>query len=80
MESATKMFIRARESVVRDTPMFGPAERGFEPLHEDERHVAEFWPAWSAGAEPLGIAYEIVVETDGPVDLAGLIERVRARA
>ena len=25
-------------SVVRDTPMFGPAERGFEPLHEDERH------------------------------------------
>lgn len=48
-------------------------------IHEDERHVAEFWPAWSAGAEPLGIAYEIVVETDGPVDLAGLIERVRAR-
>ncbi len=31
------MTIYARESVVRDTPMIGPAERGLEPLHESER-------------------------------------------
>jgi predicted kinase len=48
-------------------------------VHQDERHVAEFWPAWSVEAEPVGLAYGIVVGTDGPVDLAGLVERVRAR-
>jgi predicted kinase len=46
-------------------------------VHRDEEHVAAYWTTWVAGAEPLGVAYEIVVGTDGPVDVAGLAERVR---
>jgi predicted kinase len=50
------------------------------PLHQDELKVATHWAAWVEGAEPLGMAYEIRVRTDGPVDVVGLAERVRARA
>jgi predicted kinase len=46
-------------------------------VHRDEEHVAAHWTTWVAGAEPLGVAYEMVVGTDGPVDVAGLAERVR---
>jgi predicted kinase len=48
-------------------------------IHQDELKVAAHWDEWVAGAEPLGVAYGMRVGTDGPVDVAGLAERVRAR-
>jgi predicted kinase len=49
-------------------------------VHQDELKVATHWAEWAEGAEPLGVAYEMTVGTDGPVDVAGLAERVSARA
>jgi predicted kinase len=48
-------------------------------IHQDALKVAAHWDAWVEGAGPLGVAYEITVRTDGPVDVAALAERVRAR-
>lgn len=49
-------------------------------VHRDEANVAAHWDAWVAGARPLGVAYGMSVRTDGPVDVAGLAERVSAMA
>jgi predicted kinase len=49
-------------------------------VHQDELKVAAHWDEWVAEAEPLGVAYVMRVRTDGPVDVAGLAERVSAMA
>ena len=46
-------------------------------LYEDDRHLRESWPPWAAEAEPLRVAESIRVKADQPVDVAGVVERIR---
>jgi predicted kinase len=48
-------------------------------IHRDAANVAAHWDEWVAGAGPLGVAYEIRVRTDGPVDVAGVAAQALAR-
>jgi hypothetical protein len=49
-------------------------------VHQDDLKVAAHWAEWAEGARPLGVSDVTVVETAGPVDVAGLAERVRVLA
>jgi predicted kinase len=47
-------------------------------IYHDARRMDTDWPAWAAAAEPLAIGTVIRVDTQRPVDVAGLTAQVRA--
>jgi hypothetical protein len=52
------------------------AARRRDPIHQDERRLADSWPEWSAKAEPLGIARTLRVSTDHTVDIADVVRQL----
>ncbi|MFI9556080.1 AAA family ATPase [Nonomuraea endophytica] len=49
---------------------------GRHPIHLDSRVDDELWSHWVRQAEPLALGPVHRVDTAGPVDVAGLVERV----
>jgi hypothetical protein len=52
--------------------------RNRRDLYRDDDRLAADWPAWAAEAEPLGLGTVIRVDTQQPIDVAGLTGQVRA--
>jgi predicted kinase len=47
-------------------------------VHRDADRLRSDWDTWAAGARPLGLCPTIVADTSVPVDVARLVEAVRA--
>lgn len=45
-------------------------------IHEDDRRLTDSWPRWAAEARPLGVGHTLMVETDRPVDIGRVIDRI----